>query len=42
MKQINWEIDTQHRASATYQRTAGNSIANTFFTDSVLPLSSNW
>jgi hypothetical protein len=39
---VDWEIDTQHRASATYQRTAGNSIANTFFTDSVLPLSSNW
>ena len=39
---LDWEIDPQHRASATYQRTAGNSISNTFFSDSTLPLSSSW
>ena len=39
---VDWAIDPQHRASATYQRTAGNSISNTFSTDTTLPLSSNW
>ena len=39
---IDWTISKEHRLSATYQRTAGNSIANTASTDTTLALSSNW
>jgi hypothetical protein len=39
---VDWAIDKRHRLSATYQRTGGNSIANTFSSDTTLALSSNW
>ena len=39
---LDWAIDRRHRASAVYQRTAGNQIQPTGSSDSTLSLSSNW
>ncbi len=40
---VDWAINDQHRASISYQRTAGNSISQaTTSSDSQLSLSSNW
>lgn len=40
---VDWAINDQHRASVSYQRTAGNSISQaSTSTDTTLSLSSNW
>lgn len=39
---LDWAINPKHRLSAIYQRTKGNSIANTTSSDTTLALSSNW
>jgi hypothetical protein len=39
---LDWAITSRHRASAVYQRTAGNQIQPTGSSESTLPLSSNW
>jgi hypothetical protein len=42
LAKLDWTIDKRHRASATYQRTAGNQIQPVTASDTSLPLSSNW
>jgi hypothetical protein len=39
---LDWNISKQHRATAIYQRTAGNSIQAATATATNLPLSSDW
>jgi len=40
---VDWTIDPHHRASVTYQRTAGNALqTGTGASSTSLPLSSNW
>lgn len=39
---LDWNINNEHRAAFTYQRTDGNSIRNNFGGDGTLTLSSSW
>ena len=39
---LDWTINKQHRASAIYQRTGGNSIQAGTSSDTFLPLTSSW
>lgn len=39
---LDWAISKRHRATAVFQRTAGNQIQPTGSSETTLPLSSNW